>query len=63
MTKTIDLTYDDIVDALYARLEAVHRALAVSVAYGDDFDAGINCRLANEQYWLQDLLDKVEKSR
>ena len=54
---------DQIVEALYDRLDEVRRALAVTVAYGDDFDSGINCRLANEQFWLQELLDKVERSR
>ena len=54
---------DQIVEALYDRLDEVRRALAVTVQYGDDFDSGINCRLANEEYWLTTLLDRVERSR
>jgi hypothetical protein len=63
VTKTIDLTYDDLVDALYMRLSDVRRALDVRVMPDDEFDLGINCRAANEEMWLQELLDSVEKSR
>ena len=58
---------DALVEALYDRLDAVRRCLAVRPLLGEDyaegFDAGISCRAANEEYWLQDLLDKVERSR
>jgi len=51
---------DDIVDALYARLEEVRRASAVKVEPDDEFNMGINCRLANEEDWLTELLQKIE---
>ena len=52
-----------IVDALYDRLSAVRRVLDVRVDRDDEFEQGINCRAANEEYWLTNLLDKVERSR
>lgn len=51
-----------LIDALYDRLSEVRRALAVRVQHGDEFESGINCRLANEEWWLLDLLDKYERS-
>ena len=60
---TTDLDLLTLLDALYDRLEAVRRALAVHVQHGDEFDLGINCRLSNEEQWLLDLLDKMEKTR
>jgi len=61
-----DLT-TDLVEDLYRRLDDVRRALAVSRIRGEDylegFEDGISCRLANEEWWLLQLLDKVERSR
>jgi hypothetical protein len=57
-----DLT-NQLVEDLYRRLNDVRRALAVPISPDDDFDCGISCRLANEEWWLQQLLDKVERSR
>jgi hypothetical protein len=54
---------DQIVEALYDRLDAVRNALAVRVDRDDEFELGINCRLANEEFWLTNLLDTVERSR
>ena len=54
---------DQIVEALYDRLDAVRRALDVRVDRDDEFELGINCRLANEELWLTTLLDVVERSR
>lgn len=51
-----------IVDALYDRLSAVRRVLDVRVDRDDEFEQGINCRASNEQYWLETLLDKIERS-
>jgi hypothetical protein len=52
----------DIVHALYDRLKEVRRAMNVKFALDDEFELGINCRLANEAEWLEDLLDKIERS-
>ncbi len=52
----------DIVQALYDRLKEVRRAMNVKFALDDEFELGINCRLANEAEWLEDLLDKIERS-
>lgn len=52
----------DIVQALYARLSDVRRASVVQIPVEDEFELGINCRLANEAEWLEDLLDKIERS-
>ena len=54
---------DKYVEALYQRLDDVRRASAVVVQEGDLFELGINCRLANEEMWLKDLLDQIEKNR
>ena len=54
---------DALVEALYDRLDAVRQTLAVRVDRDDEFEQGINCRAANEEYWLTNLLDKVERSR
>ena len=54
---------DALVEALYDRLDAVRQTLAVRVDRDDEFEQGINCRAANEEYWLSTLLDKVERSR
>ena len=52
----------DIVEALYERLHEVRRALGVRVPLDDEFEQGINCRVANEEFWLEELLDKIERS-
>ena len=52
----------DIVQALYDRLKEVRRALVVKPSLDDEFDIGINCRLTNEDIWLADLIDKIERS-
>lgn len=52
----------EIVQALYARLSEVRRASLVKFPLDDEFELGINCRLANEAEWLEDLLDKIERS-
>lgn len=54
---------NELIEELYRRLVDVRRALDVRVDRDDEFDLGINCRLTNEEWWLLDLLDKVEKSR
>jgi hypothetical protein len=51
-----------IVDALYDRLKEVRRASLVKFPLDDEFELGINCRLANEAEWLEDLLDMIERS-
>ncbi len=51
-----------IIAALYDRLAEVRRASRVKFELDDEFELGINCRLANEAEWLEDLLDKIERS-
>lgn len=58
---TTDLDLLTLLDALYERLDDVRRALAVRVDRDDEFELGINCRLTNEEWWLLDVLDKMEK--
>ena len=50
----------DIREELYRRLDDVRRASAVKVEQDDEFNLGINCRLANEEEWLLNLLHKLE---
>ena len=52
----------EIVNALYERLNDVRRALGVRVPLDDEFEQGINCRVANEEFWLEELLNKIERS-
>ena len=52
----------EIVQSLYDRLREVRRASVVQIPVDDEFELGINCRLANEAEWLEDLLDKIERS-
>ena len=54
---------DQLIESLYQRLDEVRRAAAVKVDEEDAFDLGIDCRIANEHWWLQTLLANVEKSR
>ena len=52
----------EIVQELYDRLNEVRRMSAVKFAPNDEFELGINCCLANETQWLENLLDKIERS-
>jgi len=52
----------DIVRALHERLSEVRRASNMKFPLDDEFELGINCRLANEAEWLEDLLEKIERS-
>jgi regulator of sigma D len=52
----------DIVQALYQRLKDVRRAMNVRPSLEDEFELGIDCRLANEVEWLESLLEKIERS-
>jgi hypothetical protein len=61
MTADIDLL--TLLDALYDRLDDVRRTLDVRVDREDEFGLGINCAKTNEEMWLLDLLDKMEKTR
>jgi hypothetical protein len=51
-------------EVLYDRLSEVRRAENTKYPYplDDEFELGINCRLANESVWLHWLLDKIERS-
>ena len=50
----------DIVRALHERLSEVRRASNMKFPLDDEFELGINCRMANEAEWLEDLLEKIE---
>jgi hypothetical protein len=52
----------DIVQALYDRLNDVRRAMNVRPSIDDEFEMGIDCRLANESEWLENLLEVIERS-
>jgi len=52
----------EIVAELYQRLHDVRRSLAIKVPQYDEFEIGISCRLANEEAWLVEFLDKIERS-
>ena len=53
----------EIVQELYRRLHDVRRAVAGSKTFThDEFDLGVNYRLCCEVEWLEDLLDKIERS-
>lgn len=53
---------EEIIQELYDRLRAVRRASDMEFPIDDQFELGINCRLANEEQWLTHLLDKIERS-
>ena len=53
---------EEIIQELYDRLRDVRRASDMKFPITDDFELGINCRSANEEQWLIDLLDKIERS-
>ena len=52
----------EIIQALYQRLKDVRRAMSVRPSLEDEFELGIDCRLANEAEWLESLLEKIERS-
>jgi hypothetical protein len=52
----------DIVRALHERLTEVRRASNMKFPLDDEFELGINCRMANEAEWLEDLLEVIERS-
>jgi len=60
-SETTDAKHE-IVQALYDRLKEVRRASNLKFPLDDEFELGINCRLANEAEWLEDLLEKIERS-
>jgi hypothetical protein len=51
-----------IIAALYDRLTEVRRASRVKFELDDEFEMGIDCRLANESEWLENLLEVIERS-
>jgi hypothetical protein len=53
---------EEIIQELYDRLRAVRRASDIKFPIDEQFELGINCRLANEADWLENLLDKIERS-
>lgn len=52
----------EIKEILYQRLEDVRRNMTIPVCSDDPFDLGIDCRLANEEMWLSQALDMIERS-
>jgi hypothetical protein len=54
---------NQIIDELYKRLDEVRRTLGVRVERDDEFEQGINCRASNEEFWLEEFLSNIEKSR
>jgi hypothetical protein len=59
-------TLVELKEELYTRLSDVRRVMALKSGdqedFLDGFYEGINCRAANEDFWLSMLLDKLEKS-
>jgi hypothetical protein len=53
---------DELVSALYLRLQDVRRCAKVQVPENDEFELGIDCRIANELMWLEDIIDRIERS-
>ena len=51
---------EQIVEELYDRLSIIRSRLKVT-PYGE-FDKGIDCAMQNELYWLEELLDTIERS-
>jgi hypothetical protein len=62
LPKDTDKAFDTLKAELYDRLKEVRRTLAVKVDQDDDFNLGIDCAKTNEAEWLEDLLDKIERS-
>ena len=48
------MTIREIIEELRERLEEIQRLEKLSM--GSRFDEGYDCRLANEEMWLQELL-------
>lgn len=51
----------EIIDALQSRLNDINRATELKYPIQDEFEMGIDCRVANEQHWLEELLDKIKE--
>jgi hypothetical protein len=62
LPKDYEKAYTELKEILYLRLKDVRRTLSVKVDPSDDFDLGIDCAKTNEAEWLEDLLDKIERS-
>jgi len=54
--------YEQLKQELYQRLADCRRNAEVFVPYDDEFGKGIDCRLANEIWWLEQTLDRIERS-
>jgi hypothetical protein len=54
------MTLTDIVATLNARLEDIRRAEEQKYPIQDEFEMGIDCRLANERLWLETLLNTIK---
>lgn len=54
-----DMIALDIVDMLVQRLEDCRRSAAVKLSPYDEFDLGIDCRIANEIAWLEENIEKA----
>ena len=52
----------EIIKELNDRLRAVRRGLRDKVEYNDQFNLGIHFSLTNEELFLQDLLNMIERS-
>jgi hypothetical protein len=62
LSKDYEKAFEQVRADLYDRLKEVRRTLAVKVDQDDDFNLGIDCAKTNEAEWLEDLLDKIERS-
>ena len=62
LPKDYEKAYTELKEILYQRYKDVRRTLAVPVNPNDEFDLGIDCAKTNEAEWLEDLLDKIERS-
>lgn len=51
---------EEIILALQQRLDEVRRNSKVKVPEDDLFELGIDCRLANELFWLEQLLSSIK---
>ena len=57
-----NMTAQEIYDELLDRLLVVKKlAMATIQSSASEFDNGYDCRLANEEQWLERLLTKIEK--
>lgn len=57
------MTTEQILEALYARIAQVNRATDMRHPIEDEFEMGINCRLANEHAWLNQLIYDIERQK